>query len=79
MATATIDELEIQIEADGNNASAAIDRLTQSLERLVNPVSTLTSSGSGLSKLSKQMEKLSASVAGIQNLTGFEKVAGMSV
>ena len=74
MATATIDELEIQIEADGNDASAAIDRLTQSLERLVNPVSTLTSSGSGLSKLSKQMEKLSASVAGIQNLTGFEKV-----
>ena len=74
MATATIDELEIQIEADGNDASAAIDRLTQSLERLVSPVSTLTSSGSGLSKLSKQMEKLSASVAGIQNLTGFEKV-----
>lgn len=74
MATATIDELEIQIESDSNDASAAIDRLTQSLERLVNPVSTLTSSGSGLSKLSKQMEKLSASVAGIQNLTGFEKV-----
>lgn len=74
MATATIDELEIQIESDSNDASAAIERLTQSLERLVNPVSTLTSSGSGLSKLSKQMEKLSASVAGIQNLTGFEKV-----
>ena len=74
MATATIDELEIQIESDSNDASAAIDRLTQSLERLVSPVSTLTSSGSGLSKLSKQMEKLSASVAGIQNLTGFEKV-----
>ena len=52
MATATIDELEIQIESDSNDASAAIDRLTQSLERLVNPVSTLTSSGSGLSKLS---------------------------
>ena len=60
MATATIDELEIQIESDSNDASAAIDRLTQSLERLVSPVSTLTGSGSGLSKLSKQMEKLSA-------------------
>lgn len=75
MAEATIDELEIKIESDSNDAAQAIDRFTQSLERLLAPVQALTGSGSGLAKLSKQLEKLSALSAAAAGLSNLDKVA----
>ena len=57
MAEATIDELQIEIESDGADAAQALEKLQQTLERLVAPVQALTT-GNGLNKLTKQLEKL---------------------
>lgn len=75
MAEATIDELEIKIESDSNDAAQAIDRFARSLERLLAPVQALTGSGSGLAKLAKQLEKLSALSAAAAGLSNLDKVA----
>ena len=57
MAEATIDELQIEIEADGADAAQSLEKLQQTLERLLSPVQALTT-GNGLNKLTKQLEKL---------------------
>ena len=68
MAEATIDELQIEISSDSDSAAQSIDDFAQSLSRLIAPVQALTGSGSGLAKLSKQIEKLSENYAfSIQN------------
>lgn len=42
MAEATIDELQIEIEADGADAAQSLEKLQQTLERLLSPVQALT-------------------------------------
>lgn len=74
MAEATIDELQIEISSDSDAAAQSIENFAQSLSKLIAPVQTLTSGG-GLSKLAKQLEKISALTAAISNLSGFEKIA----
>lgn len=73
MAEATIDELQIEIESDGADAAQALEKLQQTLERLVAPVQALTT-GNGLNKLTKQLEKLTEAGRAISSLSGLDKV-----
>lgn len=73
MAEATIDELQIEIESDGADAAQALEKLQQTLERLVAPVQALTT-GNGLNKLTKQLEKLAEAGRAISSLSGLDKV-----
>lgn len=74
MAEATIDELQIQIESDSTDASQSIDKLRQSLEKLLAPVQALTA-GNGLNKLTKQLEKLAEAARAASSLSGFDKIS----
>ena len=62
---ATIDSLEIQISASSTTASAAIDKLVVSLERLDSSLSKLNIKGFSqqLDKISASMEKMNKSTA----------------
>lgn len=73
MAEATIDELQIEIESDGADAAQALEKLQQTLERLVAPVQALTT-GNGLNKLTKQLEKLTEAGRAISSLSGLDNV-----
>ena len=73
MAEATIDELQIEIESDGADAAQALEKLQQTLERLVAPVQALTT-GNGLNKLTKQLEKLAEAGRTISSLSGLDKI-----
>lgn len=73
MAEATIDELQIEIESDSADAAQALEKLQQTLERLVAPVQALTT-GNGLNKLTKQLEKLAEAGRAISSLSGLDKV-----
>ena len=73
MAEATIDELQIEIESDSADASQALEKLQQTLERLVAPVQSLTT-GNGLNKLTKQLEKLAEAGRAISSLSGLDKI-----
>lgn len=73
MAEATIDELQIEIEADGADAAQSLEKLQQTLERLVAPVQALTT-GNGLNKLTKQLEKLAEAGRAISSLSGLDKI-----
>lgn len=77
MAEATIDELQIEIESDSSDASQSIEKLEQALQKLLAPVQALTT-GSGLNKLTKQLEKLAEAGRAISGLSGFDKVAQAS-
>lgn len=74
MAEATIDELQIEIESDGADAAQALEKLQQTLERLVAPVQALTT-GNGLNKLTKQLEKLAEAGRAISSLSGLDKIS----
>lgn len=74
MAEATIDELQIQIESDSTDASQSIDKLRQSLEKLLAPVQALTA-GNGLNRLTKQLEKLAEAARAASSLSGFDKIS----
>lgn len=73
MAEATIDELQIEIEADGADAAQSLEKLQQTLERLLSPVQALTT-GNGLNKLTKQLEKLAEAGRAISSLSGLDKI-----
>lgn len=73
MAEATIDELQIEIEADGADAAQSLEKLQQTLERLLSPVQALTT-GNGLNKLTKQLEKLAEAGRSISSLSGLDKI-----
>jgi hypothetical protein len=73
MAEATIDELQIEIEADGADAAQSLEKLQQALERLVSPVQALTT-GNGLNKLTKQLQKLAEAGRAISGLSGLDKI-----
>lgn len=73
MAEATIDELQIEIESDSADASQALEKLQQTLERLVAPVQSLTT-GNGLNKLTKQLQKLAEAGRTISSLSGLDKI-----
>lgn len=73
MAEATIDELQIEIEADGADAAQSLEKLQQALERLVAPVQALTT-GNGLNKLTKQLQKLAEAGRAISGLSGLDKI-----
>ena len=74
MAEATIDELQIEISSDSDNAADELDKLRQSLEKLLSPVQALTT-GNGLNKLTKQLEKLAEAGRAISSLSGLDKIA----
>lgn len=74
MAEATIDELQIEIEADGADAAQSLEKLQQTLERLLSPVQALTT-GNGLNKLTKQLEKLAEAGHAISSLSGLDKIS----
>lgn len=74
MSEATIDELQIEIESDGADAAQALEKLQQTLERLVAPVQALTT-GNGLNKLTKQLEKLAEAGRAISSLSGLDKIS----
>lgn len=73
MSEATIDELQIEIESDSADASQALEKLQQTLERLLSPVQALTT-GNGLNKLTKQLEKLAEAGRAISSLSGLDKI-----
>lgn len=73
MEEATIDELQIEIEADGADAAQSLEKLQQTLERLLSPVQALTT-GNGLNKLTKQLEKLAEAGRAISSLSGLDKI-----
>lgn len=73
MAEATIDELQIEIEADGADAAQSLEKLQQTLERLLSPVQALTT-GNGLNKFTKQLEKLAEAGRAISSLSGLDKI-----
>lgn len=73
MAEATIDELQIEIETDGADAAQSLEKLQQTLERLLSPVQALTT-GNGLNKLTKQLEKLAEAGRAISSLSGLDKI-----
>lgn len=73
MAEATIDELQIEIEADGADAAQSLEKLQQTLERLLSPVQALTTEN-GLNKLTKQLEKLAEAGRAISSLSGLDKI-----
>lgn len=73
MAEATIDELQIEIESDGADAAQSLEKLQQTLERLLSPVQALTT-GNGLNKLTKQLEKLAEAGRAISSLSGLDKI-----
>ena len=65
MATTTIDSLMIEINSSSSNAVSGIDRLSQSLDRLKN----ITKGSLGLTKVANQLNKVSASIKGIDTTT----------
>ena len=71
MAEATIDELQIEIEADGADAAQSLEKLQQTLERLLSPVQALTT-GNGLNKLTKHKQAF----AGFRSSPGDSGISG---
>lgn len=71
---ATIDELQIKIEAESGTAASNLDKLAQAIDRLQAVTQRITGGNTGLNKIAKQIEKLNSISASIQSMQGFEKL-----
>lgn len=74
----TIDELQIEISADSVNAAAELDKLAQSLQRLLAPMQSIAGSN-GLGQISRQLRQLAEAAQAISSMpvtdtTGIESL-----
>lgn len=74
---ATIDELQIEIEAESGAAASNLEKLAQALDRLEAVTQRISSGNDGLNKVAKQINKLNTISQKIQSMQGFEKLGQM--
>lgn len=71
---ATIDELQIEIEAESGAAASNLEKLAQALDRLQAMTQRVSSGNDGLNKVVRQINKLNTISQKVQNMPGFEKL-----
>lgn len=76
--SATIEQLELEIQSNSTSAVGGIDALSESLRRLKAATAPVSKGGVGLGALSNSLKKFSQSVSGLTGLTlAREQVQGL--